>query len=111
MDEVFESIANFSKRVSLPERLIRALVKQGQLPHVMLGACHAKVHIKAGLEFLKTFSNQNANQIAMSMPVPINIAAIPPMVKNKNKKSIKRFSETLAAETTQTNDDRMDGRK
>ncbi|WP_455577308.1 hypothetical protein [Anaerosinus sp.] len=85
MSEIFESIADFSKRVNLPERLIRSLVKQGQLPHMKLGKCHAKVHIEAGLEFLKLYSQQNANEIATSMPVPINISNIP-MPKSKKHK-------------------------
>lgn len=69
----FESIAAFSKRVNLPERLVRSLVRQGQLPHVKTGKCHVRIHVEAGMEAIKQYSEQTAEEIAATMPVPMRI--------------------------------------
>ncbi len=72
----FESILAFSKRVSLPERLIRAMVKQGQLPHVKSGT-RVKIHIEAALEAIKKHSEKTAIEIAETMPVPLYTLKMP----------------------------------
>ena len=72
-DVIFETPAKFAKRTNLPERLIRALVRQGQLPHIKTGNCHVKIHIEGALEAVKQYSQQSAEAIAANLPVPIRI--------------------------------------
>lgn len=74
MSEAFETIAVFAKRVGLPEKLIRAMVRQGQLSHVKTGPCHARICVAAALDELRKFAEQTAEQIAMRMPVPVYLA-------------------------------------
>lgn len=84
MEQTFEPIAAFAKRVGVPERVIRALAKQGRLPLIKTGKCHARIHVEAALEAIKQFSQQTAADIALTMPVSIPI--ITPMPRSSNER-------------------------
>lgn len=72
MEVLFESVPKFSKRIGLPETLVRCLVKQGKLPHVR-GNKHVQINIPASLDALKALSAATAEEIAATMPVPMTI--------------------------------------
>ncbi len=81
----FESIPNFAKRVNLPERLLRVMVRQGQISHIKPGKSHAMVHVEAALEDLKKFSQQTAEEIAEMLPVPFKALHPKPRKKAEYK--------------------------
>ncbi|MBP1763501.1 MAG: hypothetical protein H6Q65_559 [Firmicutes bacterium] len=70
---IFETVKVFSERVGLPEDLLRKMIRQGQIPHVRTGARHVRVHVEAGLEALKKYAEQSAEEIAARLPVPMKI--------------------------------------
>lgn len=77
MPDIFEPPLAFSRRTGLPERLIRLMVRQGQLPHVRTGKCHVLIHVEAALDALRTRAQQTAEEIAAALPVPIRISPKP----------------------------------
>lgn len=82
---VCESISKFAARVGLPERLIRAMVKQGLLPHVKTGKCHVRIHVEAATETIKQYSQYTAECIAKTLPVPITLMQERPVVGQKHQ--------------------------
>lgn len=85
-DAIMETISVFAKRVNLPERLIRTMVKQGQLPHLkLIGKCHVRIHVEAALEALKQYSLQSAEEIAAVLPVPMRLYHQPPKAASERK--------------------------
>ncbi len=86
MDKPFESIASFAKRVNLPTALIRALVKQGQIPYVPTGKSHKRIHTEAGMEAVKKYAEQSAQEIAATMPVPMRTTYPRPIPRSERKR-------------------------
>lgn len=85
MDPAFESISSFAKRINLPDGLVRAMVKQGRIPHIKTGKTHVRIHIEAALEAVKHHAEQNAGEIAMTMPLPINVPVPVPVPRAERK--------------------------
>lgn len=86
MDETaFETIAVFSKRVNLPDAVIRQMVKQGQIPHMKISKNSVRVHIGGGLEAVKKYAELTAMEVAATMPVPIHIVCPPPVPRSERK--------------------------
>ena len=79
METEFEVPAKFAKRVGLPERLIRNMVRQGQIPHIPTGKRGVRISIRDGIEALRQFAGLHVADIAARMPVPIQIQ--PPLKK------------------------------
>ncbi|WP_231038399.1 hypothetical protein [Pectinatus frisingensis] len=87
----FESVDSFAKRVNLPAGFIRALAKQGVLPCLKPGSRNIHICVSSAVEFLRKYAGQNANNIAMVMPVPVkvlsdNVVKIPEMDVTKRRK-------------------------
>ncbi len=85
MDQTFESIAVFAKRVGLPDRVIRSLAKQGKLPLIKTGRSHTRIHVEAALEAIRHVAEQTASDIALTMPVAIPIIAPVPRRDTERK--------------------------
>lgn len=84
MDQRFESIAAFAKRVGIPERVIRRLARQGKLPLIKTGRSHARIHVEAALEAIRHLAEQTAADIALTMPVEV------PIIKAELRSNIER---------------------
>lgn len=85
-DVIMETIRDFAKRVNLPEKLIRLMVRQGQLPHVKTnGNCHVRIHVEAALEAIKQYSIQTAEAIAATLPIPMRLYRMPPKSADERK--------------------------
>lgn len=82
----FETIAAFSKRVNLPDGVVRRMVKQGELPHVTTGKTHVKIHIEAALEAIRYYAERKASELQTNMPIPVNLANIPQLVPRSERK-------------------------
>jgi hypothetical protein len=75
-EPAFETVESFAKRTGLPVNLIRGMVRQGQLAHIKTGRCHVRICIDVALEQLRQHATQNAEEIALSMPVPVRLTTI-----------------------------------
>lgn len=85
-DAIMETISDFAKRVNLPEKLIRRMVRQGQIPHLKtIGNCHVRIHVEAALEALKQYSLQSAEEIAAALPVPMRLYQQAPKAVSERK--------------------------
>lgn len=82
--DIFEPPKSFARRVGLPERLVRVMVRQGQLPHVKTGKCHVLIHVEAAMDALRNRAEQTAEEIAATLPVPIRFAAPRPQKQKKH---------------------------
>ena len=70
-DSTMETISSFSKRTGLPDRLIRLMVRQGKLPYIKTGKSHVRIHVDSALEAIKQYSQNSADEIAATLPVPL----------------------------------------
>lgn len=86
MTPIMETVSDFAKRTNLPEKVIRAMVKQGQLPLLKTaGNCHVRIHVDAALEVLKQIAIHSAAEIAATMPVPIRTNRFIKTASNERK--------------------------
>lgn len=70
---LFETINQFAERTGLPIKLIRIMVRQGQLPHIKTGKAHVRIHIDSALDALRQKAEKTAEEIAATLPVPISL--------------------------------------
>lgn len=81
MSDIFEPPLAFARRTGLPERLVRAMVRQGQLPHLPTGKSHVLIHVEAAMTALATRATQKAEEIAATLPVPVQLMPRPQQQK------------------------------
>lgn len=67
----FETIADFSKRINLPDNMVRGMVKQGLLPCLPSGKRNYYICVVEAIKVLREQACKTAKEIGMTMPVPI----------------------------------------
>lgn len=83
-----ETPKEFAKRSGVSEKLIRAYVKQGKLPHILTGKSHALIHIDAALESLRLMAEETAADKAAIQPVFFRVTS---PRKRKSEQSDRKY--------------------
>lgn len=87
----FETIADFSKRINLPDNMVRGMVKQGLLPCLPSGKRNYYICVVEAIKVLREQACKTAKEIGMTMPVPIKTLSdeaivLPAFKRTSNKK-------------------------
>jgi len=73
IDKKFETVPEFAERAGLPERVIRMMARQGQLPILDPKAYRPKIEVEGAIEVLKKSAGKTAEEILLGLPAPIKI--------------------------------------